>query len=156
MYLISFASQAMLLTDEEFPIVAAEAHAVIEEAKATDVYVFGCGIVERVAPVLVTADGSVMAEIYPGTETKGGSPSSSCRTAKLQRGGREGSLSLAAAHRNYESSGTTQRARCTHHARARCGRHPDVPGLSSGRLIPIRRVEPAPPRSGRQRWGYRC
>jgi hypothetical protein len=33
-YLISFPSEAMVLTDEEFPVVSAEAHAVIEEAKA--------------------------------------------------------------------------------------------------------------------------
>jgi hypothetical protein len=71
-YLISFPSQAMVLTDEEFPIVAAEAHAVIEEAKAAGVYVFGGGIEEKVAPVLVSADGSVTAEIYPGTEIRGG------------------------------------------------------------------------------------
>lgn len=71
-YLISFPSQAIVLTDEEFPIVAAEALAVIEEAKAAGVYVFGGGIEEKVAPVLVSADGSVTAEIYPGTEINGG------------------------------------------------------------------------------------
>jgi hypothetical protein len=71
-YLISFPSEAMVLTDEEFPIVAAEAHAVIEEAKAAGVYVFGGGIEEGVDPVLVSADGSVTTEIYPGTEIKGG------------------------------------------------------------------------------------
>jgi len=71
-YLISFPSRAMVLTDGEFPIVAAEAHAVIEEAKAAGVYVFGGGIEEKVAPVLVSADGSVTAEIYPGTEIRGG------------------------------------------------------------------------------------
>ena len=43
-YLISFPSEAMVLTQEELPIVAAEAHAVIEEAKAAGVYVFGGGI----------------------------------------------------------------------------------------------------------------
>jgi hypothetical protein len=71
-YLISFPSQALVLTDEEFPIVAAEARAVIEEAKAAGVYVFGGGIEETVAPVLVSADGSVTAETYPGTEIRGG------------------------------------------------------------------------------------
>ncbi|WP_210205619.1 hypothetical protein [Pseudaminobacter salicylatoxidans] len=40
-YLISFPSEAMVLTGEEFPIVSAEARAVIEEAKAAGVYVFG-------------------------------------------------------------------------------------------------------------------
>jgi hypothetical protein len=71
-YLISFPSEAMVLTEEEFPIVSAESHAVIEEAKAADVYVFGGGIDEDVDPVLVSADGSVSTEIYPGSEVKGG------------------------------------------------------------------------------------
>ncbi len=71
-YLISFPSEAMVLTDEEFPIVSAEAHAVIAEATAAGVYVFGGGIEEGVHPVLVSADGSVSTEIYPGSELKGG------------------------------------------------------------------------------------
>lgn len=71
-YLISFPSEAMVLTDEEFPIVSAESHAVIEEAKAAGVYVFGGGIEEEVDPVMVSADGSVSTEIYPGSELKGG------------------------------------------------------------------------------------
>jgi hypothetical protein len=71
-YLISFPSEALVLTDEEFPIVAAEAHAVIEEAKAAGVYVFGGGIAEQVDPVLVSGDGAMSAEIYPGSHLKGG------------------------------------------------------------------------------------
>jgi hypothetical protein len=71
-YLISFPSEAMVVTDEELPIVSAESHAVIEEAKAAGVYVFGGGIQEAVAPVLVSADGSVSAEIYPGSKLTGG------------------------------------------------------------------------------------
>ena len=71
-YLISFPSEAMVLTAEEFPVVAAKAHAVIEEAKAAGVYVFGGGIEERVDPVLVSRDGSVSTEIYPGSRLKGG------------------------------------------------------------------------------------
>jgi hypothetical protein len=71
-YLISFPSEAMVLTEEEFPVVVAESHAVIEEAKAAGVYVFGGGIDESVDPVLVSADGSVTREIYPGTELRGG------------------------------------------------------------------------------------
>ena len=71
-YLISFPSEAMVLTDEEFPIVAAAAHAVIEEAKLAGVYVFGGGIAEQVDPVLVSGDGSVSPEIYPGSHLKGG------------------------------------------------------------------------------------
>ncbi len=71
-YLISFPSEAMVLTEDEFPIVVAESHAVIEEAKAAGVYVFGGGIEESVDPVLVSADGSVSTAIYPGSELKGG------------------------------------------------------------------------------------
>lgn len=71
-YLISFPSEAMVITDEELPIVSAAAHAVIEEAKAAGVYVFGGGIEEQVDPVLVTGDGSVSTEIYPGSHLKGG------------------------------------------------------------------------------------
>ncbi|MDQ0923601.1 hypothetical protein QF038_002109 [Pseudarthrobacter sp. W1I19] len=71
-YLISFPSEAMVLTDEEFPVVSADSHAVIQEAKDAGVYVFGGGINEEVDPVLVSADGSVSTEIYPGSRVKGG------------------------------------------------------------------------------------
>ncbi|MCJ0903531.1 YciI family protein [Rhodococcus sp. ARC_M6] len=71
-YLISFPSKALVLTDEEFSIVSAESRAVIEEAKVAGVYVFGGGINEGVDPVLVSADGAVSAELYPGSELDGG------------------------------------------------------------------------------------
>jgi hypothetical protein len=71
-YIISFPSEAMVLADEDFPVVSAAARAVIEEAKAAGVYVFGGGIEEAVDPVLVSADGSVSKETYPGSVLKGG------------------------------------------------------------------------------------
>ncbi|WP_404338129.1 YciI family protein [Sphingomonas sp. MMS12-HWE2-04] len=71
-YLISFPSEAMVLTDDEFPIVVAEAHAVIEEAKAAGVYVFGGGIDEQIDPLLVSGDGSVSDTVYPGSHLNGG------------------------------------------------------------------------------------
>lgn len=71
-YIISFPSEAMVLTAAEFPIVAAEARAVIEQAKAAGVYVFAGGIDERVDSVLVAGDGSVSAGTYPGSRLKGG------------------------------------------------------------------------------------
>lgn len=71
-YLISFPSGVMNVTPEELPTVAEEARAVIKEAKAAGVYVFGGGIEESVAPVLVSADGAVSPEIYPGSVLKGG------------------------------------------------------------------------------------
>lgn len=58
-YLISFPSAAMQVAPEDLPDVAAAARAVIAEAKAAGVYVFGGGIDEGVAPVLVAADGVV-------------------------------------------------------------------------------------------------
>lgn len=72
-YLISFPSEAMKqLTAEELALADVESHAVIEEAKAAGVYVFGGGIEEKVAPVLVTADGSVSTETYPDVKITGG------------------------------------------------------------------------------------
>lgn len=71
-YLISFPSEAMVLTEEELDAASVDSHAVIEEAKAAGVYVFGGGINEPVAPVLVSGDGSVSEEIYPGSRLNGG------------------------------------------------------------------------------------
>ena len=71
-YLISFPSAAMLVPDGEWEAVGRDSHAVIDEAKAAGVYVFGGGIHEEVDPVLVSADGSVSPEIYPGSRLKGG------------------------------------------------------------------------------------
>ena len=71
-YLISFPSKAMSVPDEELAAVGAAANAVTEEAIAAGVYVFACGIEDKVDPVLVSADGSVSSEIYPGSEITGG------------------------------------------------------------------------------------
>jgi hypothetical protein len=71
-YLISFPSEAMDVSPEDLPQVAADAHAVIDEAKAAGVYVFGGGIDEAVAPVLVHADGGVSDQIYSGSRLNGG------------------------------------------------------------------------------------
>lgn len=65
-YLISFPGEAMVFPEEEFEAVVEASHAVIEEAKATGVYVFGGGIDESVEPVLVAGDGTVTAGTYPG------------------------------------------------------------------------------------------
>jgi hypothetical protein len=66
-YLISFPSAAMVIPQGEFQAVADAAHAVIEEAKAAGVYVFGGGINEDLAPVKVSADGSVVEGTYAET-----------------------------------------------------------------------------------------
>jgi len=64
-YLISFPSAAMIVPDGEREAVGRDAHAVIDEAKAAGVYVFGGGIDEAVLPVLVAADGVVGEGGYP-------------------------------------------------------------------------------------------
>jgi len=64
-YLISFPSAAMVVPDGEWEAVGRDAHAVIDEAKAAGVYVFGGGIDEGVPPALVSADGAVAEGGYP-------------------------------------------------------------------------------------------
>lgn len=71
-YLISFPSKAMVLTKDEFPVVVADTHAVIEEAKAAGVYVLGGGINEEMKPVLVSADGNVSGDIDSESNLNGG------------------------------------------------------------------------------------
>ena len=66
-YLISFPSSAMVVPKEDFQAVSDAARAVIAEAKVAGVYVFGGGINEDVAPVKVSADGSVVEGTYPDT-----------------------------------------------------------------------------------------
>jgi hypothetical protein len=65
-YLISFPGEAMVIPEGEFQAVVDDSHAVIEEAKAAGVYVFGGGINEDVAPVRVAADGTITEGTYPG------------------------------------------------------------------------------------------
>jgi hypothetical protein len=67
-YLISFPAPAMDVPSEEMPAVSEAAHAVIREAKRAGVYVFGGGINEGVAPLMVGADGTVTNETYPQTK----------------------------------------------------------------------------------------
>jgi hypothetical protein len=64
-YLISFPSAAMVLPQGELETVGRDAHAVIDEAKAAGVYVFGGGIDEGVPPTLVSGDGTVAEGGYP-------------------------------------------------------------------------------------------
>jgi len=73
-YLISFPSHAMShVPAEEFPAVGEAAHAVVKEAMDARVWVFGGGLSESVAPVMVAGDGSVTAGTYPQTaELDGG------------------------------------------------------------------------------------
>lgn len=58
-------SAAMVVPAGELEAVSRDAHAVIDQAKAAGVYVFGGGIDEGVPPVLVSADGVVAEGGYP-------------------------------------------------------------------------------------------
>ncbi|MCZ4516340.1 YciI family protein [Streptomyces sp. ActVer] len=71
-YLISFPSEAMVIPEEDFAAVSEESHAVIQEAKDAGVYVFGGGLDEDVAPVLVAGDGTVTDGTYPDTRVPNG------------------------------------------------------------------------------------
>lgn len=66
-YMISFPSSAMAFPPEELQAVSAAAHSVIREAKDAGVWVFGGGIDESIAPVLVDADHTVTEGTYPQT-----------------------------------------------------------------------------------------
>ena len=67
-YLISFPSSAMdHISAEDFPSVGESSRAVIREAKAAGVYVFGGGIDEDVSPVTIAGDGTVTPGTYPET-----------------------------------------------------------------------------------------
>lgn len=66
-YLVSFPASAMDVSGEEMVAVGEASHAVIREAKEAGVYVFGGGINEDVAPVMVAADGTVTNATYPQT-----------------------------------------------------------------------------------------
>lgn len=67
-YLISFPGPAMDIPDEDRAAVGEASHAVIREAKDAGVYVFGGGINEDVAPLMVAADGTVTHKTYPQTK----------------------------------------------------------------------------------------
>ena len=67
-YLISFPGPAMNVPEQEMAAVGEAARAVIREAKAADVYVFGGGINESVPPVMVSSEGVVTSETYPQTK----------------------------------------------------------------------------------------
>jgi hypothetical protein len=67
-YLLSFPAPAMDVPKEDLAEVGEAARAVIREAKRAGVYVFGGGINEDVAPLMIAADGAVTNETYPQTK----------------------------------------------------------------------------------------
>jgi hypothetical protein len=66
-YLISFDDGAMRIPEEELPDVARAAHAVVEDAQAAGVWVFGGGVVSQ-RPSIVGIDGTVTDGPYPETK----------------------------------------------------------------------------------------
>lgn len=67
-YLISFPSSAMQIPEDEFQDVVEASHAVVAEAKAAGVWVFGGGIDESIPPVRVAGDGTITPGTYELTE----------------------------------------------------------------------------------------
>jgi hypothetical protein len=67
-YLISFDDGAMdHIADADWPEVAEASHAVVREAKAAGVWIFGCGL-QRQQSTIVSSDGHVSSG--PAQETK--------------------------------------------------------------------------------------
>jgi hypothetical protein len=66
-YLVSFPGPAMNVPAQDMAAVGEAAHAVIREAKAAGVYVFGGGINGEVTPLMVAADGTITNQTYPQT-----------------------------------------------------------------------------------------
>ena len=66
-YLISFDDGSMVISEEDLPGVADAAHAVVREAKAAGVWIFGGGILSQQASI-VAPDGVVPPGPYPETK----------------------------------------------------------------------------------------
>lgn len=66
-YLISFDDGAMQIPEVELPAVSAASHAVVRQARAAGVWIFGGGILGQRASI-VAPDGSVVDGPYPETK----------------------------------------------------------------------------------------
>lgn len=66
-FLVSFPADAMNVAAEDMAAVSEASRAVIREAKAAGIYLFGGGINSEVASTMVAADGSCTSETYPQT-----------------------------------------------------------------------------------------
>lgn len=133
-YLISFPSAAMVVPAEELPAVADAAHAVVAEAKAAGVWVFGGGIDESVPPVMVDGDGTVTPGTYPQTsQLEGGYTVLEVPTREEALQWRRGSQSRADVRRRYAPSSTTRPVDCVGRAAddARDGRRRGFVGHGS-------------------------
>jgi hypothetical protein len=66
-YLISFDDGAMTFPEEDLPAVSDAAHAVVREAKAAGVWIFGGGLESQRASIVAT-DGTVSDGPFPETK----------------------------------------------------------------------------------------
>jgi hypothetical protein len=66
-YLISFDDGSMTFPEEDLPAVGEAARAVVREAKAAGVWIFGGGLLSQRASIVAT-DGSVSDGPYPETK----------------------------------------------------------------------------------------
>lgn len=66
-YLISFPSTAMRVQELDMQQVSEDSHAVVRDAKAAGVWVFGGGIDESRSPVMVDGTGGVLESTYAET-----------------------------------------------------------------------------------------
>jgi len=66
-YLISFDDGTMVIPEEDLPAVSEAAHAVVREAKAAGVWIFGGGLLTQRASIVAT-DGTVADGPYPETK----------------------------------------------------------------------------------------
>ena len=66
-YLISFPSPAMKFPESDLEAVSHAAHEVLSEAKAAGGWIFGGGIDESIAAVMVESDGTLREGTYPQT-----------------------------------------------------------------------------------------
>jgi hypothetical protein len=72
-YMISFHDHAMTFPAEDLQAVADASHAVVDEARAAGVWVFGGGLLPHAGAVLVEVDGTVRAAPHDdGTHYLGG------------------------------------------------------------------------------------
>jgi hypothetical protein len=67
-YLISFDDGAMTFPEEELADVAEASHAVVDDAKAAGVWVFGAGVGDPREASVVATDGTVSDGPLPGTQ----------------------------------------------------------------------------------------
>ena len=103
-YLIAFDDGDMVFPAEDLPDVARASQAVVQEARAAGVWVFGAGL-EHQDPSVVATDGTVTDGPYPETkEHIGGFVVVDVPTREAAMSGLPRSPSPAAAHNRSSSS----------------------------------------------------